>query len=136
VLLPDFARDEDEVQRFVRAIKTVLPLRHPYLVTVYAAGKTGPHCWVAMEYVAGEDMVRVIERIGVAGMLDWRYAFQVAVQVARALAHAHAQHIVHRNVTPKNMLLETPTRTVKLGDLIKAKALKGCWPGRLPGRVS
>jgi hypothetical protein len=142
VLLPEFARDEDEVQRFVRAIKTVLPLRHPNLVTVYAAGKTGPHCWVAMEYVAGEDMVRVIERIGVAGMLDWRYAFKVAVQVARALAYAHEQQIVHRNVTPKNILLETPTKTVKLGDLIKAKALEGVLakqitrPGELIGDVT
>ena len=142
VLLPEFARDEDEVQRFVRAIKTILPLRHPNLVTVYAAGKTGPHCWVAMEYIAGEDMVRVIERIGVAGMLDWRYAFKVAVQVARALAYAHEQQIVHRNVTPKNILLETPTKLVKLGDLIKAKALEGVLaqqitrPGELVGDVT
>src|SRR5262249_10463444 len=71
------------------------------------------------------DMTRVIERIGVAGMLDWRYAFKVAVHVARALAYAHEQGIVHRNVTPKNILLETPTRAVKLGDLIQAKALEG-----------
>jgi serine/threonine protein kinase len=125
VLLPEFAKDDEEVQRFVRAAKTVMPLRHPNLVTVYGAGKTGPHCWVAMEYIAGEDMMRVIARIGVAGMLDWRYAFKVAVHVTRALAYAHEQHIVHRNVTPKNVMLETPTKAVKLGDLMKAKALEG-----------
>ena len=142
VLLPEFAKEEEEVQRFVRAIKTVLPLRHPNLVAVYAAGKTGQHCWVAMEYIAGEDMVRVIERIGVAGMLDWRYAFKVAVQVTRALAYAHEQQIVHRNVTPKNILLEAPTKAVKLGDLMKAKALEGVLakqitrPGELLGDVA
>jgi serine/threonine-protein kinase len=142
VLLPEFAKEEDEVQRFIRAIKTVLPLRHPNLITVYGAGKTGPHCWVAMEYIAGEDMVRVIERIGIAGMLDWRYAFKVAVHVTRALAYAHEQGIVHRNVTPKNILLETPTKAVKLGDLIKAKAMEGVLakqitrPGELLGDVT
>jgi serine/threonine protein kinase len=125
VLLPQFAKDEEEVQRFIRAIKTVMPLRHPNLVAVYGAGKTGAHCWVAMEYIAGEDMLQVIQRIGVAGMLDWRYAFKVAVQVARALAYAHDRQIVHRNVTPKNILLEAPTKAVKLGDLMKAKALEG-----------
>jgi serine/threonine protein kinase len=142
VLLPEFARDDDEVQRFVRAVKTVLPLRHPNLIAVYGAGKTGPHCWVAMEFIAGEDMVRVIERIGVAGMLDWRYAFKVAVQVGRALAYAHEQQIVHRNVTPKNILLETPSKSAKLGDLMKAKAMEGVLakqitrPGELVGDLT
>src|SRR5262249_25528626 len=80
VLLPEFSKNEEEVQRFIRAMKTMLPLRHPNLVTLYGAGKTGPHCWVAMEYVAGETLTQVIKRIGVAGMLDWRHAYKVAVQ--------------------------------------------------------
>lgn len=125
VLLPEFAQDETEVERFVRAMKTVMPLRHPNLITVFGAGKTGPHCWVAMEYVAGENMTEVIRRIGVAGMLDWRYAYKTAVHVARALAYAHERQIIHRDVTPKNVLLEATTKAVKLGDLMKAKALEG-----------
>jgi serine/threonine protein kinase len=142
VLLPEFAKVEEEVQRFIRAVKTVLPLRHPNLVTVYGAGKSGPYCWLAMEYIAGEDMTGVIQRIGLAGMLDWRYAFRVAVHVARALDYAHQQQIVHRNVTPKNIILETPTKSVKLGDLIKAKAMEGVLanpitkPGELVGDVT
>lgn len=142
VLLPEFAQDEDEVQRFVRAMKTVLPLRHPNLITIYGAGKTGPYCWVAMEYVAGENMTEVIGRLGVANMLDWRYAYKVAVHVARGLAHAHEQQIIHRNVTPKNILLEATSKTVKLGDLMKAKALEGVLarqitrPGELIGDVT
>jgi serine/threonine protein kinase len=142
VLLPEFARDEEDVQRFVRAMKTMLPLRHPNLVALYGAGKTGPYCWVAMEYIAGENMTEVIDRIGVAGMLDWRYAFKVAVHVARALDCAHGKQIIHRNVAPKNILLEAPTRTVKLGDLMLAKALEGSLaqkitkPGELVGDVA
>ncbi len=139
VLLPEFSRDEEEMQRFVRAMKTVLPLRHPNLITCYSAGKTGPYCWVAMEYVAGENMKQVIERIGVAGMLDWRYAFKVAVHVGRALQYAHGENIIHRNVTPTNILLDAPTKTVKLGDLMLAKALEGgtqiTKPGELVGDI-
>src|SRR5262249_55444602 len=106
VLLPEFARDEEQKQRFIRGMKTALPLRHPNLISVYAAGKTGPYCWVAMEFIAGENMAQVIDRIGVAGMLDWRYGFKVAVHVGRALAYAASQHIIHRNVTPTNIMLQ------------------------------
>lgn len=125
VLLPDFSKDEEEVQRFIRAMKTMMPLRHPNLVTLLGAGKTGPHCWIAMEYVAGESMTQVIKRIGIAGMLDWRFGFKVALHVGRALAYAHGQQIIHRNVTPGNILLQTTEKTIKLGDLMLAKALEG-----------
>jgi serine/threonine protein kinase len=141
VLLPEFARDDEDMQRFVRAMKTMLPLRHPNLVTLYAAGKVGPHCWVAMEYLAGENLTEVIARIGVAGMLDWRHAYRVALHVGRALAYAHGKQILHRNVTPKNIILEATTKTAKLGDLMLAKALEGAMaqpitrPGELVGAV-
>jgi serine/threonine protein kinase len=142
VLLPEFSKDEEEMQRFVRAMKTMMPLRHPNLVRLYGAGKTGPYCWVAMEYLAGENLTQVIQRIGVAGMLDWRYGFKVAVSVARALVYAHGQHIIHRNVTPTNILVDIPPKTIKLGDLMLAKALEGAMakqitrPGEIVGDVA
>jgi len=70
VLQPEFSKNDEEMQRFVRSMKTVLTLRHPNLVALYGAGKTGPYCWVAMEHVEGESMTQAIQRIGVAGMLD------------------------------------------------------------------
>jgi serine/threonine protein kinase len=142
VLQPEFTRDDKEVKRFVRAMKTALPLHHPNLVTLYGAGKTAGYCWVAMEYIAGENLSQVIERLGVAGRLDWRHAFRVAVHVARALAYAHSNHIIHRNLTPKNILVDAPTKTAKLGDLMLAKALEGnlaqqiTRPGELVGEVA
>jgi eukaryotic-like serine/threonine-protein kinase len=142
VLLPEVSQDEEELQRFVRAMKTVLPLRHPNIITVYAAGKTGAHCWAAMEYVAGENLTEVIKRIGVAGMLDWRYAFRVAVQIGKALAYAHSNKIIHRNVTPKNIMIDAASKEAKLGDLMKAKAMEGILakqitrPGELIGDVA
>jgi serine/threonine protein kinase len=141
VLQPEFAKDEEEIQRFIRAVKTMLPMRHPNLVALYGAGKTGAHCWIAMEFIDGESLTEVIQRIGVAGMLDWKKTLRVALDVARALAFAHGQHIVHRNVTPANILLQKSDQTAKLGDLMLAKALDGVLaqqltrPGELVGAV-
>ena len=72
VLWPEFSRNDKEMQRFIRAMKTMLPLRHANLITLYGAGKSGGYCWIAMEFVDGESLKQVIQRIGTAGMLDWR----------------------------------------------------------------
>jgi Protein kinase domain/FHA domain len=142
VLLPEFSKNEEDLQRFIRAMKTMMPLKHPNLVRLHGAGKTGPYCWVAMEYIAGENLKQVIDRTGVVGMLDWKNAFKVAVQVARALAYAHGQQIIHRNVTPTNILRDATTKDVKLGDLMLSKALEGNMaqqitrPGELVGDVA
>ncbi|HWG43576.1 MAG TPA: protein kinase [Gemmataceae bacterium] len=125
VLRPEFARDETDVQRFIRSMKTMMPLRHPNLITLYGAGKKGPYCWIAMEYVEGENLSQVIQRIGVAGMLDWRHGFRIAVHIGRALDFAHSRHIVHRNMTPQNVLIRENDRMAKLGDVMLAKATEG-----------
>jgi serine/threonine protein kinase len=142
VMQPSFSKDDEEMQRFVRAMKTMLPLRHPNLVTVHAAGKTGAYCWIAMELVEGESITEVIRRSGVAGMLEWKYAFRVCLQIARALDYAHKQGIIHRNVAPPNILVRSSDKVAKLGDLMMAKALDGILaqqitrPGELVGDVN
>jgi hypothetical protein len=45
VMQPAYAQNDDDVQRFVRAMQTMMPLSHPNLVRVYAAGRSGPYCW-------------------------------------------------------------------------------------------
>jgi serine/threonine protein kinase len=141
VLWPEIARDDEQRQRFVRAMKTMLPLQHPNLVNLRGAGKAGAYCWMAMEYVEGESLTQVIQRIGTLGMLDWKNALRVAVHVARALDFAHRHQVIHRNVTPMNILIQAGTKTAKLGDLMLAKALEGTLaqqitkPGELLGNV-
>jgi len=125
VLWPETSQQEDERQRFVRAMKTMLPVHHENIIEIYAAGKNGPYCWVAMEYVDGESLTEVIRRIGTAGMLDWRNAFRIAVHVGRALDEAYKHQIIHRNITPRNILLRKSDKVAKLGDLMLAKALEG-----------
>src|SRR5688500_16926685 len=97
VMQPAYARNDDEMQRFVRAMRAMMPLRHENVVAVYSAGKSGPYCWAALELVEGEGLTDVIKRIGVAGMLDWKYAFRVAVHIGRALEYARGQGIIHRD---------------------------------------
>ena len=142
VLHSDFTSDEEDVQRFVRAMTTVCELKHPNLVALYGAGKQGDTCWLAMEYVDGEPLTKVIERIGTLNMLEWRFALGVGVHVAQALEAAHEKHIIHRNVSPESILIRTKDKVAKLGDMMLAKALEGIKakqitrPGELVGNIA
>jgi protein kinase-like protein/FHA domain-containing protein len=124
VLDAAFSRDVKKVQRFVKAMKAVLPLRHPHLVRVYGAGKTEGYCWVAKEYVPGESLAAVIGRIDVAGHLDWRRVAHLAFHIGKALMFAHSRKLVHQNVTPHNILLGQRVGETKLSDLMLATALE------------
>ena len=141
VLTPNFTSSEEQRDRFVRAMRTMLPVRHPNIVRIYNAGKSGPHCWAAMELIDGENLSRLIEKIGVAGMLDWKEVWRIAVHLGRALEHAHENKIVHRNVTPTNILRRSADKVCLLGDLVLAKALEGTLaqqvtqPGQLLGEL-
>jgi serine/threonine protein kinase len=124
IYVPDFASIDEDLQRFIRAVKTMLPIRHPNLVTLFGGGKTGPHCWMAMEFVKGENLKQTIQRIGQGGKIDWRPALHVAIGVARGLFHLHSEKIIHRNLSPTNILF-SKLGVAKMGSLILAKALSG-----------
>lgn len=125
VLWPEVASDDEQMRRFVRGMRAAFPVRHENIVRLYDARKTGRFAWLAMEYVEGESLRAVIRRIGVAGMLDWKQAFWVAVQIARALEVAAEHQMVHRNLTPGNILLRKLDNVAKLSDLMLAKVLDG-----------
>ncbi len=125
VLFPEIAQDEEEMKRFTRAMKTMIGLTHPNLVTLYGAGKTSGYCWLAMEYVEGESIRQVLNRTGTANQLDWRITLRIGIGVARALEFAHSKNIIHRNITPQNVLMGKTPDVIKLGDLMLAKAFEG-----------
>jgi pSer/pThr/pTyr-binding forkhead associated (FHA) protein len=137
VLAPDLAHSDEQKDRFIRAMKTMMPIRHPNIVPLLFAGKNGPYCWAAMEFIDGENLAQVISRIGVEGMLDWREAWRVAVHIGRALREAEKQKIIHRNVTPTNILRRKSDKTSVLGDLMLAKALEGTLAAQVtrPGQL-
>jgi serine/threonine protein kinase len=125
VFRADFFQDSRGARRFLRAMRTTIPLEHENIVRVHAAGRTRGPCFTASEFVEGESVSQMIRRIGVAGMLDWRNAWLIACGVAEALEFAHDANIVHRNIGPSNILIRAKDRCVKLGDLMLAKALDG-----------
>jgi serine/threonine protein kinase len=123
IFRPDCFQDPRGARRFLRAMRATIPLEHENLVRVHAAGRTRGLCFTASEFVEGESVSQMIRRIGVAGMLDWRNAWHVALGVAEALEFAHDVNILHRNIGPSNILVRSADRCVKLGDLMLAKAL-------------
>jgi serine/threonine protein kinase len=142
VLSPTFTSTDEQRQRFVRAMKTMLPIRSPRILRLYNAGKNGPYCWAAMEYVEGDNLADLIQRIGIDGMLDWKEVWRVAIDVAHALNTGYENKIVHRNVTPKNILRRNSDKACLLGDFMLAKALEGTLaqdvtsPGQILGELS
>jgi serine/threonine-protein kinase len=137
VLKPELMEKDVERRRFIRAMKTVLPLDHQNLVRVYGAGQKNAICWIAMEFVDGVNLMTMIQRMGVAGRLDWRYAFRLAHDIGQALAYIHDRSIVHRNIIPQNILVRSEDKVAKLNDLMLAKALEGTGAKQItnPGEV-
>ncbi len=131
IFWPEAMQGPEMMSRFLRAMRTMLPYRHPKLVTLLDAGVTEGLCWTAAEFVAGESAKQIILRVGVAGMLDWKMAHRVAVDIAQALEFAASQNIVHRNITPTNILIRKNDGVAKLGDLLLAKALDELGPDRV-----
>ncbi len=108
----DAALDEAR-RRFVRESETARRLRHPDIVKVLDAGETRELAWIAMEYVPGRDLAR---HAHAGTLLPVAVVVRVVARIAAALAHAHRQGVVHRDVKPANVLIDTATDTVKVTD--------------------
>ena len=100
--------------RFEREAQIAASLHHPDIVQVFDIGAdgTGDTVYIAMEYVEGETLRDLLAREGKLAIGD---AVSIAVRIARALDHAHAQSVVHRDMKPSNVLLG-PAGEVKLTD--------------------
>jgi len=122
---PEVLESQSDCQWFLRGIRTMLPLKHDHLVELHAAGRFRGICYTACEFVDGDSAAGMIQRIGVGGMLDPAHVLRIGMHIARALEFAADHRIVHRNLTPQNILIRNPDRTAKLEDLMFAKALDG-----------
>ena len=111
-LLPQFTADRALVSRFLREAEVARRLAHPGIVPVLDAGEEAGRPYLVMELVTGEDLRRRLDR---EGALPWPEAQRIALAVARALEHAHARGVVHRDLKPHNVLLDAGG-AVKLTD--------------------
>lgn len=125
VLSPDFPHSEMELQRFIRALKAMPLLQHTHLVTLHGAGKTGRCCWISREYVEGESLARLVQRLKAAGKYDWMRACRLAIDLGKALDFLHRNRVTHGNITPRNILIRGSDKVVKLADLMLSRALEG-----------
>jgi serine/threonine-protein kinase len=125
VLSADFPKTEPELQRFIKAMKITPQLAHNHLVAIQGAGRSGPYCWIAREFIEGESVARLIHRSKEAGKFDWTRACRVAVHIGKALYFLHEHKVTHGNITPRNILVRNSDRVTKLADLMLNQALEG-----------
>jgi len=129
VIAPEFPHgdkttQDKEIQRYSQSVTTWMASDHPNIVAAPAAGRTGPYCWIALEFMDGGSLAQIIERFdGTIGM-DWEQALRVAVHIGRALEFNRSHRIIHGNLTPRNILVRASDQTYKLNDLTLAKALR------------
>jgi serine/threonine protein kinase len=124
VFIPEFSNSEQEVLRFVRAAKTIMPLRNLNVVDFYNAGRMNGHCWASMELIEGPSLAWHVQQ-SASCPTQWGLARRVLRDVTRALVFLHGKRIVHRNLSPENLLVNSGDGLVKVGDLIAAKAQEG-----------
>jgi serine/threonine-protein kinase len=102
VIHPECLADPDSVRRFQREIRAGAQLDHPNVVRAYDAGEAGSRHFLVMEFVAGTDLKRLVDR---RGPLPVAEACEYARQAALGLQHAHERGLVHRDIKPSNLLL-------------------------------
>src|SRR5690242_8116936 len=104
LILSQIAQQPDFRARFEREAQLVASLQHPNIVAVYDFGDFGSQSYLVMQYVGGGTLR---DRLRGGHALDPRLATLYAVQMGRALHHAHMRGIVHRDVKPQNMLISS-----------------------------
>jgi eukaryotic-like serine/threonine-protein kinase len=104
VLHAHFGDDAEYVERFRREARAVAQLSHPHIVTVIDRGSADGHQFIVFEYVEGENLKQLVERIG---PMPVDRVLELGIQIAEALAFAHAHDLVHRDVKPQNVLIDS-----------------------------
>jgi serine/threonine protein kinase len=112
-VLPRHRSTPDAISSFTREIRAQAQFDHENLVRAYDAGHDGNVYFLVTEFVPGTDLRKLVRARGKLSMQD---AATIISQAARALAHAHACGLVHRDVKPGNLLV-TPSGKTKVSDL-------------------
>ena len=119
ILRPEFTKDEQFVANFKRESQAAAGLQHPNIVAVYDVGKTGSINYIVMELIDGRPLSDIIEE---KAPLDYKLVIDISQQICAALAHAHKNGIIHRDVKPHNIMITTDG-IAKLTDFGIARAV-------------
>ncbi len=119
VLPKKFSENRNFIDRFYKEGKSAAQLNHANIVQAYDVGQAGDHHYFVMEYVEGET---VYERIKADKRMEEFDAIGIVQQVSLAMQHAHERGFIHRDIKPKNIMINGRNK-VKLADLGLARAL-------------
>jgi serine/threonine protein kinase len=115
-ILPELASDPEFAQRFIAEAKVAVRLSHANVVQVFDFGRIGESLFIAMEFVDGLDLAQLNRKFKDEGRLvPLPAAFHIAIEIMRALDFAHSHNVVHRDVSPSNILISRAGE-VKIGD--------------------
>jgi hypothetical protein len=121
-LLPEVAVSEKAVKRFLREIDVAATLKHPNIVEFLDRGTSGGVVYLVTEFIEGKDAAKLAEASG--GRLTCAETLEIIIQVLGALAHAHGEGYIHRDIKDQNILVAGtwPNLTAKLTDFGLAKS--------------
>ncbi len=122
LLPPERAEDPTLRERFLREARLAAKLSHPNIIPIHAVDETDGFVYYVMTFVDGETLA---QRVKKRGPLSASEGVRVLREVAWALASAHAMGLVHRDVKPDNILIETATNRVLVADFGIAAAIGG-----------
>ena len=113
VLPKRFSENPEYVERFYKEGQAAAKLNHTNIVQAYDVGQAGGYSYFVMEYVEGKTLY---DDLSAGKVYSEKEAVDIVIQVAHALAHAHARGLIHRDVKPKN-IMTTNNGKVKLADM-------------------
>jgi serine/threonine protein kinase len=115
-ILPELASDPEFAARFIAEAKVAVRLSHANVVQVFDFGRIGESLFIAMEYVDGLDLAALLKKYKDEGRhVPLPAALHIAIEIIRGLDFAHQHNVVHRDVSPSNILISRAGE-VKLGD--------------------
>jgi len=103
VLRPEMSQDEESKKRFFREIQVLCTLNHPNIIHIYDWGEHQGAVYLAMEYLEGETLSALLERVG---RLNSSQVSWILQQLTAALASLHERGLVHRDIKPDNVFLQ------------------------------
>ncbi|MDQ3515755.1 MAG: protein kinase [Gemmatimonadota bacterium] len=120
LLPPELAFRSDIRTRFLREAETSAQLSHPNIVPIYTVGEEGNLVYFIMAFIGGDNLAKLIHD---RGPLDPAEVRRILGEVAGALSYAHGRKVVHRDIKPDNILLDSDTGRAMVTDFGIARAV-------------